>query len=578
MKTTSSYFQKYKEIEIIGRGSFGTANLVQSSEDGMEYIAKKVVLGSLTQKEVDSAQLEVRLLRELNHPNIVQYKECFIEDGLLITIMEYCEEGDLKNKITKVSEANDHFGEIQIFKWFTQVLSAIEYIHRNKILHRDIKTSNIFLKADGAVKIGDFGIAKAFENTNEIAMTVIGTPYYLSPEVCENKPYTYKSDIWALGCVLYEMNALKNAFTAKNLLSLIYKIVRDDFDPLPSYVSPDMTELIRQLLTKDEASRPSALEILENKILLKFMNDDHKQPATNFEFIKKKEENRIEEVTLSCPEKSNEITNDTIRVVSLLDQDILKKPQNAVQDHENSLDDISTFQLSFETQQQQSHSKMVSSINDDTDDKPQHHKSYQQRLRNIQRMIPKSRRHLSSKNQSFVEKEAESLQKTQKILQSSSRKPVFLNNFHLTPEEKDKKDSFEKTNESLELPDIIDPSEKKTTEKNDQLMQTCVSFECPKSFSPANNKAINLEESLDFEHQRDSERLSKIEHLAASNHQMRKTFKDSTKSNSKRDNKSSESGEDYEDDYEEYDEDYEEDFEEYCSENEEEGEVNYTNY
>jgi len=256
------------------------------------------------------------------------------------------------------------------------------------------------------------------------------------------------------------------------LLSLIYKIVRDDFDPLPSYVSPDMTELIRQLLTKDEASRPSALEILENKILLKFMNDDHKQPATNFEFIKKKEENRIEEVTLSCPEKSNEITNDTIRVVSLLDQDILKKPQNAVQDHENSLDDISTFQLSFETQQQQSHSKMVSSINDDTDDKPQHHKSYQQRLRNIQRMIPKSRRHLSSKNQSFVEKEAESLQKTQKILQSSSRKPVFLNNFHLTPEEKDKKDSFEKTNESLELPDIIDPSEKKTTEKNDQLMQT----------------------------------------------------------------------------------------------------------
>ncbi|RYE40935.1 MAG: hypothetical protein EOP48_24315 [Sphingobacteriales bacterium] len=170
---------------------------------------------------------KVRLLRELDHPNIVQYKECFIEEGLLITIMEYCEgnfvskrlnaiikcslEGDLKNKITKASEANEHFEEDKIFRWFEQVLSAIEYIHRNKILHRDIKTSNIFLKSDGTVKIGDFGIAKAFENTNEIAMTVIGTPYYLSPEVCENKPYTYKSDIWALGCVLYEMNALKVA-------------------------------------------------------------------------------------------------------------------------------------------------------------------------------------------------------------------------------------------------------------------------------------------------------------------------------------------------------------------------------
>ena len=88
-------------------------------------------------------------------------------------------EGDLKNKITKASESNQHFDEVKIINWFVQVVSAIEYVHRNKILHRDIKTSNIFLKSDGSVKIGDFGIAKAFENTNEIAMTVIGTPYYL---------------------------------------------------------------------------------------------------------------------------------------------------------------------------------------------------------------------------------------------------------------------------------------------------------------------------------------------------------------------------------------------------------------
>lgn len=104
-------------------------------------------------------------------------------------------------------------------------------------MHRDIKASNIYLTGNNTVKVGDFGISKVLENTGDLASTVVGTPYYMSPEVCENKPYTNKSDIWSLGCLLYELCMLKHAFTADNLLGLVFKIVRDKIEPIPKCYS-----------------------------------------------------------------------------------------------------------------------------------------------------------------------------------------------------------------------------------------------------------------------------------------------------------------------------------------------------
>lgn len=102
---------------------------------------------------------------------------------------------------------------------------GLEHIHKNKILHRDIKTLNIFLNKNETVKIGDLGVAKAL-NTNDFARTMVGTPFYLSPELCEEKPYNEKSDIWALGCLLYELCTFKHPFEATNQASLILKIIR----------------------------------------------------------------------------------------------------------------------------------------------------------------------------------------------------------------------------------------------------------------------------------------------------------------------------------------------------------------
>ena len=128
--------------------------------------------------------------------------------------MEHCEGGDLYTKINK--QRGKLFPEHMILQCFVQICRAIQYIHDRRILHRDIKTQNIFIsnakQGRWIVKLGDFGISKVIEGTTELARTCIGTPYYLSPEVWENKPYNNKSDLWALGCVLYEMSTLKHAF------------------------------------------------------------------------------------------------------------------------------------------------------------------------------------------------------------------------------------------------------------------------------------------------------------------------------------------------------------------------------
>ncbi|KAG2432825.1 hypothetical protein HXX76_008559 [Chlamydomonas incerta] len=156
---------------------------------------------------------------------------------------------------------------------FVQIASAISYIHSKRVLHRDLKTQNIFIAKGGIIKLGDFGISKVLERTDSFATTVTGTPYYMAPEICTNQPYTYKSDIWSLGCVLYEMCTLRHAFAADSLLSLVYQIVRGNFPPIPTdQFSNGLSDLVNRLLWRDPATRPSLSEVFKLQFVQKHLD------------------------------------------------------------------------------------------------------------------------------------------------------------------------------------------------------------------------------------------------------------------------------------------------------------------
>lgn len=150
---------------------------------------------------------------------------------------------------------------------------AMNYVHDKKILHRDLKTQNIFLTSKGDIKIGDFGIARVLQHTYDCANTAIGTPYYLSPEICQEKPYNQKSDIWSLGCIFYEIATLNHAFDAQNMKGLIQKILKGSYPPLPEVYSPDLKKLLSEMLIKDPNKRPSIRKILEMPFMKAKINE-----------------------------------------------------------------------------------------------------------------------------------------------------------------------------------------------------------------------------------------------------------------------------------------------------------------
>ncbi|NXH39489.1 NEK1 kinase, partial [Dicaeum eximium] len=258
---------KYIKVRKIGEGSFGKAILVKAKENGQQYVIKEINISKMSNKEREESRREVAVLANMKHPNIVLYRESFEENGCLYIVMDYCEGGDLFKKIN--AQKGILFSEDQILDWFVQICLALKHIHDRKILHRDIKSQNIFLTKDGTIQLGDFGIARVLNSTAELARTCIGTPYYLSPEICQNKPYNNKSDIWALGCVLYEMCTLKHAFEAGNMKNLVLKIISGPFPPVSMHYSYDLRSLLSQLFKRNPRNRPSVNSILEKNFLAK---------------------------------------------------------------------------------------------------------------------------------------------------------------------------------------------------------------------------------------------------------------------------------------------------------------------
>ena len=258
--------RNYKIIEKIGKGTFGIIYKVKKFNDPIIYVIKQISLEGLTNYQITQVFSEVKILSLINSKYVVKYYESFLEDDNLNIVMEYCDNGDLYNYLKEKKEKNIPLKEDLIWKIFIKITLGLAIIHKMKILHRDLKTMNIFLTKDMEIKIGDLGVAKEL-NQASFANTMIGTPYYLSPEICEDKPYNQKSDIWALGVILYELCTFRHPFDAGNQAALILKIIKANPDPILACYSGNLQKIVNNLLEKKVENRPNCMDILNMKII-----------------------------------------------------------------------------------------------------------------------------------------------------------------------------------------------------------------------------------------------------------------------------------------------------------------------
>ncbi|XP_052700276.1 serine/threonine-protein kinase Nek2-like isoform X1 [Crassostrea angulata] len=270
-----STLDDFDVIGTIGSGSYGTCKKIRRKKDGKILVWKEMEYGTMTESEKQMLVSEVNLLRELKHQHIVRYYDRIIDrsNTTIYIIMEYCDGGDLSVLISKNRREGTYLEEDFVWKMLIQMTSALKECHRRKngkaVLHRDLKPANIFLDSDNNVKLGDFGLARVLHHETSFAKTFVGTPYYMSPELVNNMSYNEKSDIWSMGCMLYEICALHPPFTASNQQDLNKKICIGDYKRIPSRYSEDLNTIISKLLCVEVKKRPSIEAILVDPIVLR---------------------------------------------------------------------------------------------------------------------------------------------------------------------------------------------------------------------------------------------------------------------------------------------------------------------
>ncbi|XP_064613774.1 serine/threonine-protein kinase Nek10-like [Liolophura sinensis] len=274
-KAPSHYIGEYAVFELLGSGAFGSVYKVKKRSAGQSFRAMKEInlqnsAFGKTPKERETSVGEViselSIMKEqLKHPNIVRYYSTlnFADSEKLFIVMELIEGAPLGEHFTSLKEKGETFTESRIWKIFIQILRGLRYLHKEKrIVHRDLTPNNIMLGENDRVTITDFGLAKQKRSDCSEMTSVVGTILYSCPEIVQNLPYGEKADIWATGCILYQMCTLKPPFLSSNMLTLATKIVNAEYDPIPDGLySSRIVSTVKRCITSSPEDRPDILEL-----------------------------------------------------------------------------------------------------------------------------------------------------------------------------------------------------------------------------------------------------------------------------------------------------------------------------
>mmetsp|Transcript_104606 Transcript_104606/g.263373 ORF Transcript_104606/g.263373 Transcript_104606/m.263373 type:complete len:451 (+) Transcript_104606:99-1451(+) len=256
----------YRRLRLLGQGSFGKAFLARDLATNDLCVMKQVRVEKMDAKARDTAVREAVALRRVRHPNVVRFRQVFVRSGWLCLVMDFADGGDLCAAVKERARSKVPFEECAVLECFAQVADAVSYVHLQKMVHRDIKSRNIFLCRTGKALLGDFGLVRLLESTCELAHTRVGTPYYLSPEIIRKQPYNYKTDVWSLGVLLYEMAALQRPF-AGTLETLPKVILKGTYEPLGSHYGKGLHDLVAGMLQVEPSARIDLAEALRGEVL-----------------------------------------------------------------------------------------------------------------------------------------------------------------------------------------------------------------------------------------------------------------------------------------------------------------------
>lgn len=254
-------------ITPLAKGGMGNVYKAVRRADNRVFALKKVNLDKMSSVDRQTAIDEARVLSQLNHPHVIKYYDSFIDSEKHLNIlMEFAPGGDLA-AVLKRSNGKP-LPEDFLWKLLIQTLIGLSHIHGKKIIHRDIKSLNIFFDSKGNVKIGDMGVARPLSADSNVAHSKVGTIFYLSPELCNDKPYSFKSDIWALGVVMYECMMGRYPFDAQNTGAALRKIIDGRMQPLTGPYTPQLIEVAKQCLTYKPEGRPDTAALLRSPVVL----------------------------------------------------------------------------------------------------------------------------------------------------------------------------------------------------------------------------------------------------------------------------------------------------------------------